>query len=976
MPELREAKPGDLQRPCRQPKNTSKNCSSKAGYRSSTPLTTEFVNDDDSSSPSSRSKGGNNSNDYQLVLYKVRYLSQQFHRHSNFGGKKNPPLELLKLRQIHSLLIVSGLSHHSSFLTRLLLHCVSLPSFPCTYAVSIFDRIRDADVFTYNALIRGFSSDPQNAIFVYIRMRQEGVLPNKHTFPLLLKSKSKVPFQIFAQAIKFGFRSDHFVRNSMVSALSNCGLIESARQVFDEMTRKDVVAYTALMDGYVRNACAFEALELFLEMRVLGVCVDEVAVVSALCAVGMLGCLWLGRWIHGFFVESGRVVRDLYVGCALIDMYSKSGCCDDALKVFRDMPHRNLVSWSALLAGFVQSKRFKDVLLLFQEMLVEKVEPNEATLASVLTACAQLGVLDQGRWVDKYIVCVFERIHVKDVYPWTAFWTGNQWRCLGLPESLLSDGLVNEGQQLFSSMGSVYGVQPTVDHYGCMVDLLGRAGSRLQEAAKLIVEMPIEPSAGIWGALFGACMIHKDYELGRIVGNHLIREMATDIPSILENTRDNYAMRPSLIGEIEAHVLKGFGFEPCQELMPGGVNSPVRAFKSVGGQPIVIDSVKGSRMWDIDGNEYIDYVGSWGPAIIGHADDEVLAALAETMKKGTSFGAPCLLENVLAEMVISAVPSIEMVRFVNSGTEACMGVLRLARAFTGREKIIKFEGCYHGHADPFLVKAGSGVATLGLPDSPGVPKAATYETLTSLIMTSRLLKAFSRQIKENLQLLSLNLLGNAGFIPPQPDFLNALRRITKDDGTLLIFDEVMTGFRLSYGGAQEYFGITPDLTTLGKIIGGGLPVGAYGGRRDIMEMVAPAGPMYQAGTLSGNPLAMTAGIHTLKRLKEPNTYEYLDRITGQLIQGILDAGKKAGHAISGGYINGMFGFFFTDGPVYNFGDAKKSDTAKFAKFYRGMLEEGVYFAPSQFEAGFTSLAHTPEDIQQTIAAAEKVFRTL
>ncbi|KAK6146561.1 hypothetical protein DH2020_020430 [Rehmannia glutinosa] len=430
-------------------------------------------------------------------------------------------------------------------------------------------------------------------------------------------------------------------------------------------------------------------------------------------------------------------------------------------------------------------------------------------------------------------------------------------------------------------------------------------------------------------------------------------------------------------------------FNAAKELMPGGVNSPVRAFKSVGGQPIVMDSVKGSRMWDIDGNEYIDYVGSWGPAIIGHADDEysyeihavdilqVLAALAETMKKGTSFGAPCLLENVLAEMVISAVPSIEMVRFVNSGTEACMGVLRLARAYTGREKIIKFEGCYHGHADPFLVKAGSGVATLGLPDSPGVPKAATFETLTSPYNDISTVERLFEANKGELAAVILEpVVGNAGFIPPKPDFLNALRKITKDNDTLLIFDEVMTGFRLSYGGAQEYFGITPDLTTLGKIIGGGLPVGAYGGRREIMEMVAPAGPMYQAGTLSGNPLAMTAGIHTLKRLKEPGTYEYLNKITGELIQGILDAGKKAGHAISGGYINGMFGFFFHDGPVYNFEDAKKSDTAKFAKFYRGMLEEGVYLAPSQFEAGFTSLAHTPEDIQQTIAAAEKVFKTL
>ncbi|CAN1198804.1 Glutamate-1-semialdehyde 2,1-aminomutase 2, chloroplastic [Linum perenne] len=418
-------------------------------------------------------------------------------------------------------------------------------------------------------------------------------------------------------------------------------------------------------------------------------------------------------------------------------------------------------------------------------------------------------------------------------------------------------------------------------------------------------------------------------------------------------------------------------FNAAKELMPGGVNSPVRAFRSVGGQPIVMDSVKGSHMWDIDGNEYIDYVGSWGPAIIGHADDKVIEALAEVMKKGTSFGAPCLLENVLAEMVIKAVPSIEMVRFVNSGTEACMGALRLARAFTGREKVIKFDGCYHGHADPFLVKAGSGVATLGLPDSPGVPKAATFETLVAPYNDVDAVESLFAANKGQIAALILEpVVGNSGFIPPKPDFLEAIRRITKDNGALLMFDEVMTGFRLSYGGAQEYFGITPDITTLGKIIGGGLPVGAYGGRREIMEMVAPAGPMYQAGTLSGNPLAMTAGIHTLKRLQEPGSYEHLDKITGKLVQGILEAGKKAGHEICGGYIRGMFGFFFAQGPVHNFDDAKKSDTSKFARFYQGMLAEGVYFAPSQFEAGFTSLAHTEEDIQRTIDAAEKVMKQI
>ncbi|XXG49791.1 hypothetical protein AAC387_Pa02g3864 [Persea americana] len=418
-------------------------------------------------------------------------------------------------------------------------------------------------------------------------------------------------------------------------------------------------------------------------------------------------------------------------------------------------------------------------------------------------------------------------------------------------------------------------------------------------------------------------------------------------------------------------------FNAAKDLMPGGVNSPVRAFNSVGGQPIVFDSVKGSHMLDVDGNEYIDYVGSWGPAIIGHADDQVNAALIETLKKGTSFGAPCLLENVLAEMVITAVPSIEMVRFVSSGTEACMSVLRLARAFTRRPKIIKFDGCYHGHADPLLVKAGSGVATLGLPDSPGVPKAATVDTLTSPYNDLQTIRNLFETYKGEIAAIILEpAVGNAGFIVPKPGFLNALREITNENGALLIFDEVMTGFRLAYGGAQEHFSVTPDLTTLGKVIGGGLPVGAYGGRREIMEMVAPAGPMYQAGTLSGNPLAMTAGIHTLKRLKEPGSYEYLDKITQDLIHGILEAAKRAGHEMSGGYISGMFGFFFTEGPVHSFADAKKSDAAKFGRFYRGMLEEGVYFAPSQFEAGFTSLAHTSEDIEQTIAAAEKVFRQI
>ncbi|MEB3180969.1 MAG: glutamate-1-semialdehyde 2,1-aminomutase [Nostocaceae cyanobacterium] len=418
-------------------------------------------------------------------------------------------------------------------------------------------------------------------------------------------------------------------------------------------------------------------------------------------------------------------------------------------------------------------------------------------------------------------------------------------------------------------------------------------------------------------------------------------------------------------------------FAAAQKLMPGGVSSPVRAFKSVGGQPIVFDRVKGAYIWDVDGNQYIDYVGTWGPAICGHAHPEVIAALHEALEKGTSFGAPCVLENVLAEMVIAAVPSIEMVRFVNSGTEACMAVLRLMRAFTGRDKIIKFEGCYHGHADMFLVKAGSGVATLGLPDSPGVPKSATNNTLTAPFNDLEAVKAlFAENPGEIAGVILEPVVGNAGFIPPDAGFLEGLRVITQENDALLVFDEVMTGFRIAYGGAQQKFGITPDLTTLGKIIGGGLPVGAYGGRQDIMSMVAPAGPMYQAGTLSGNPLAMTAGIKTLELLQKPGSYEYLDKITKKLATGMLEIAKETGHAACGGQISGMFGFFFTAGPVHNYEDAKKSDTTKFANFYRGMLERGIYLAPSQFEAGFTSVAHTEEDIDKTLAVAREVMAGL
>lgn len=418
-------------------------------------------------------------------------------------------------------------------------------------------------------------------------------------------------------------------------------------------------------------------------------------------------------------------------------------------------------------------------------------------------------------------------------------------------------------------------------------------------------------------------------------------------------------------------------FGAAQKLMPGGVSSPVRAFKSVGGQPIVFDRVKGARAWDVDGNEYIDYVGTWGPAICGHSNDEVNAALRETLENGTSFGAPSLKENILAEMVINAVPSVEMVRFVNSGTEACMSVLRLMRAFTNREKIIKFEGCYHGHADMFLVQAGSGVATLGLPDSPGVPKSTTASTLTAPYNDlDAVKKLFEENPGEIAGLILEPVVGNSGFVTPDAGFLEGLRELTKEHGALLVFDEVMTGFRISYGGAQGKFGVTPDLTTMGKVIGGGLPVGAYGGRKDIMEMVAPAGPMYQAGTLSGNPLAMTAGMKTLELLQRPGTYEHLETITSKLIGGLLSIAREAGHEVTGGNISGMFGMFFTGQEVHNYEDAKKSDLDKFSRYHRGMLENGIYLAPSQFEAGFTSLAHTDDDIEKTLAAAKIVLNSI
>ncbi|CAG9619524.1 glutamate-1-semialdehyde 2,1-aminomutase [Sutcliffiella rhizosphaerae] len=417
-------------------------------------------------------------------------------------------------------------------------------------------------------------------------------------------------------------------------------------------------------------------------------------------------------------------------------------------------------------------------------------------------------------------------------------------------------------------------------------------------------------------------------------------------------------------------------FAEASKLMPGGVNSPVRAFKSVDMDPIFMERGKGSKIYDIDGNEYIDYVLSWGPLIHGHSNDRVVEAIKKVTESGTSFGAPTLIENELAKLVIERVPSIEVVRMVSSGTEATMSALRLARGYTGRNKIVKFEGCYHGHGDSLLIKAGSGVATLGLPDSPGVPEGVAQNTITVPYNDLESIKVAFREFGEDIAGVIVEpVAGNMGVVPPLPGFLEGLRDITTEYGSVLIFDEVMTGFRVDYHCAQGYYGITPDLTCLGKVIGGGLPVGAYGGKAEIMAQVAPSGPIYQAGTLSGNPLAMTAGYETLSQLT-PETYKAFAKKADRLEEGINALGEKYNVPVTVNRAGSMIGFFFNDEKVVNYDIAKSSDLGYFALFFREMANNGVFLPPSQFEGLFLSTAHSDEDIENTLEAIEKSFAAI
>ena len=416
-------------------------------------------------------------------------------------------------------------------------------------------------------------------------------------------------------------------------------------------------------------------------------------------------------------------------------------------------------------------------------------------------------------------------------------------------------------------------------------------------------------------------------------------------------------------------------FARARRVIPGGVNSPVRAFGAVGGVPRFLVRGKGARVFDADGNEYLDYVGSWGPLILGHADPGVLRAVRAAAARGTSFGAPTELEIDLAEAICDALPSVERVRMVSSGTEATMSALRLARAATGRPRVLKFDGCYHGHADALLVGAGSGVATLGIPGSPGVPPAFSELTVQAPFnAVAAVSAAFDRWGPEIACVIVEPGAGNMGFVAPRPGFLEGLRSLCDAHGALLIFDEVMTGFRVAFGGAQTHFGVRPDLTCLGKIVGGGLPAAAYGGRADLMQQIAPEGPVYQAGTLSGNPLAMAAGLETLRRLRRPGVYERLESCSTALVAGLREAAAAAGVEFAADSLGGMFGFHFHPGPVRDFEDAKKAHAGRFRAFFSAMLDQGVYLAPSSFEAGFVSLAHRPGDVAATVAAARKAFR--
>jgi glutamate-1-semialdehyde 2,1-aminomutase len=469
-------------------------------------------------------------------------------------------------------------------------------------------------------------------------------------------------------------------------------------------------------------------------------------------------------------------------------------------------------------------------------------------------------------------------------------------------------------------------------------------------------------------------MIHaKSKESCQALAQKISQETGISDYVILVSTKEYKKARPKYFAPAQGVTTSRSRslYAEAQRYMPGGVNSPVRAFRAVGGEPLFIARGEGPHIYDADGRRYIDYVLSWGALILGHAHPQVIGALQEAAERGISYGAPTALETELAKRVVEAVPSIEMVRFVNSGTEATMSALRLARAFTGRSKIIKFEGCYHGHADFLLVRAGSGVTTLGLPDSAGVPEAIAQDTLIAPYNDLQAVESlFSENRGDIAAVIVEPVAGNMGVIPPEPGFLEGMRKMTRAEGALLVFDEVITGFRVAYGGAQALYGILPDLTCLGKVIGGGLPVGAYGGRREIMEMVAPLGPVYQAGTLSGNPLSMTAGIETLKVLAQPGFYQRLEEKSARLAAGLRAAAEAARTPVFQTRVGSMFCTFFSPERVVDYASAKRSDTSRYALFFRAMLENGVYLAPSQFEAGFLSLAHSEQDIDRTIQAAE------